>query len=174
MSRKKKLARNIVILIVLSILTFTRGIYLTPIAAHRASERSIHYGPSKVIHIEDFDGGKYILCKYDKWISCNSVNRSLFFFWTFGNQVTGIEVDMEKPLDFTWSSSDVRSKFYGIINDNNIDKVELNLEDGTTFSQTEFYNDDMFLFTWEGEAGISGIKAYDSQGNILFEDDRWR
>lgn len=172
MIRKKKIVKNVVILIVLSILSFNRGIYLTPIAAHKASERSIHYGPSKVIHIEDFDGGKYILCKYDKWISCNTVNRSLFFFWSFGNQVTGIEVDKEKPLNFTWSLSNDGSKVYGIINDKNINRVELNLEDGTTFSQTEFYDDDMFLFTWEGEAGISGVKAYDSQGNILFDEDR--
>jgi hypothetical protein len=32
----------------------------------------------------------------------------------------------------------------------------------------------MFLFTWDNEARISGINAYDSQGNILFEDDSWR
>ena len=120
MNRKKKVVRNIVILIILSILTFTRGIYLTPLAAHKASERSIHYGPSKVVHIEDFDGGKYILCKYDKWISCNTINRSLFFFWTFGNQVTGIEVDKDKPLDVTWSNSYGSYKLYGIVNDKNI------------------------------------------------------
>jgi hypothetical protein len=172
MSRKKKVVRNIIILIVLSILTFTRGIYLTPIAAHEASERSIHYGPSKVVHIEDFDGGKYILCKYDKWISCNTINRTMYFFWTFGNQVTGIEVDKEKPLNFTWSHSNDRYKIYGIINDNNINRVELHLEDGTTLSQTKFYDDNMFLFTWEGESGIGDVKAYDSQGNILFEDYR--
>jgi hypothetical protein len=140
MSRKKKVVRNIVILIVLSIFTFTRGIYLTPIVAHEASERSIHYGPSKVVHIEDFDGGKYILCKYDKWISCNTINRTMYFFWTFGDQVTGIEVNKEKPLNFGWSGSVDAMKFYGIINDKNIDKVEVHLKDGSILSQTEFYD----------------------------------
>lgn len=174
MNRKKKVFRNILILIVLSILTFNRGIYLTPMAAHKSSERSIHYGPSRVVHIEDFDGGKYILGKYDKWISCNTVNRFMFFFWTFGNQATGIDVDKTKPLDFSWGLSNDRNKLYGIINDKNINKVELYLEDGRSFTQTKFYDDDMFLFTWDGQSEISGFRAFDSQGNILFDDDRWR
>ena len=35
----------------------------------------------------------------------------------------------------------------------------------------------MFLFTWEddnNEIRFEGIKAYDSNGNIIFEDFRWR
>jgi hypothetical protein len=170
MNRKKKIVRNIIILIALSTLFLNRGISLTPMAAHEASERSIHYGPSKVVHIEDFDDGKYILCKYDKWISCNTVKKTMFFFWTFGNQVTGIEIDKGRPLNFTWGYSSDRNKLYGIINDSNINKVELYLDDGRTLSQTEFYDDDMFLFTWKGESKLSEIKAYDSQGNILFKD----
>lgn len=125
MNRKKKVARNIVILIILSILTFTRSLYLTPLAAHEASERSMHYGPSEVIHIEDFDGGKYILSKYDKWISCNTAKRTMLFFWTFGDQVTGIEVDKDKPLNFIWNINYVTIKVYGIINDKSINRVEL-------------------------------------------------
>ena len=158
MIRKKKIVRNVVILIVLSILSFNRGINLTPIAALEASEKSIHYGPSKVIHIEDFDGEKYILCKYDKWISCNTVNRTMFFFWRFGNQVTGIEVNKEKPLNCTWGYTNDTNMLYGIINSSYINKVELYLEDGRTLSQTEFYDNDMFLFTWEGEASFDNIK----------------
>ena len=42
------------------------------------------------------------------------------------------------------------------------------------FHKQNFTIDDMFLFTWDNEARISGINAYDSQGNILFEDDSWR
>ncbi|MDR7870787.1 MAG: hypothetical protein RIN55_08020 [Tissierellaceae bacterium] len=174
MNRNKKILRNITILLILFILRFNSfNLYLTPKAAHEASERSIHYGPSEVTHIQDFDKGKFILSKYDRWISCNTVRKSMFFFWTFGSQVTGIEVDETKPLDYTWSYSRPNFKCYGIINDNRIDKVEVYVDDGSVLSQTEFY-DDMFLLTWVDEVKFSSIKAYDSHGNILFEDDRLR
>ena len=85
MSRNKKIIRNIVVLgILFFVFLKATGLYLIPLSAHENSERSIHYGPSEVVHIEDFDEGKYILCKYDKWISCNTVKRELLFFWRFG------------------------------------------------------------------------------------------
>jgi len=75
MSRIKKVIRNLIILVLLFILYMMwAGLYLTPLLANEHSERSAHYGPSEVIHIENFDGGKYILCKYDRWFSCNTVN----------------------------------------------------------------------------------------------------
>lgn len=85
MSRSKKVIRNIIILILLFFLFHQHlGLYLTPLAAHKSSERGINYGPSKVVYVEDYadnyDKGKYLLCKYDKWVSCNTVNRTLFFF----------------------------------------------------------------------------------------------
>lgn len=174
MNRKKKVVRNIVILTIIFSITFTKGLYLSPIAAHKSSERSIHYGPSKIVHVEDFDGGKYILGKYDKWISCNTINRFMFLFWTFGNQATGIDVDETKPLNSTWGYDDKRGKLYGIINDEDIVKIELLLNDGSTLVQTEFYDDDMFLFTWEGEFRLDSLRAYDSGGSLIFEDYRWR
>ena len=175
MSRKKKVVRNIVILLILSIITFTIGLYLTPIAAHEASERSMHYGPSKVVHIEDFDGGKYLLSKYDKWISCNTVKRTMFFFWTFGGNVTGVENDKNKPLDYLWRmDAEYGTKLYGIINDDSINKVELHLKDGNVLSQTDFYDGDMFLFTWDSDftqMWVNRIKAYDALGNLIYEED---
>ena len=116
MSKNKKILRNIVLLIIIIFILFPRfGLYLSPLSAHRASEKSIHYGPSEIVHIEDFDRGKYILGKYDKWISCNTVNRSLLFFWTFGDQVTGIENDLTKAVSYTWGMSEDQYKIYGII-----------------------------------------------------------
>lgn len=172
MNRKKKVVRNIIILLFLFLLRFVSyNLYLSPIAAHEASEKSIHYGPSEVVYIEDFDGGKFILGKYDKWISLNTVNKSMFMFWTFGSPVNGIEVDKTKPLDYTWAYSRPMFKYFGIINDDNISKIEVTTDNGTVLSQTEFY-DDMFLLTLEAETRFDSIKAYDSQGNILFEEDR--
>lgn len=178
MSGKKKIIRNIIVLLFIVFLSFpVTGLYLSPMSAHRASERSAHYGPSKVVHVENFDGGKYILGKYDKWASCNTVNRNLLFFWSFGNQVTGFEQDPSKAIDYTWDmSNEVYYKLYGIINDKRIENIEITLQDGSQFTSGEFY-DDMFLFTWQAEkSGIyeslrfKNIKGYDKDDTLIFED----
>lgn len=176
MSRNKKILRNIFILAILNFIFFrVSGLYLTPLSAHEESERSIHYGPSEVVHIEDFDDGKYILCKYDKWVSCNTVNRVLFFFWRYGNQPVGFENDKTKAIDYTWGVSYNNYKLYGIINDDRVKEVQITLKNGENLTETEFY-DDLFLFTWKSDNdsnawSFSNIKAYDVDGNIVFEDE---
>lgn len=176
MNRFKKVIRNIIILAALFFLFLWRsGLYFSPISAHEASERSIHYGPSEVVHIEDFDGGKYILCKYDKWVSCNTVKRELFFFWRFGDQPTGFENDKTKAVKYNWGGSYQDYKLYGIINDDKVKKIEITLSNGKILSQTKFY-DDLFLLTWKSDEGTYGdfknIKGYDANNNIIFEDGR--
>ncbi len=176
MSRLKKVIRNIIVLIILFFLFLkSSGLYISPLAAHESSERSIHYGPSQVIHIEDFDDGKYILGKYDKWVSCNTVHRELFFLWRFGNQPIGIENDKTKPITYSWGSSYPYNRLYGIINDANIKKVEITLDDGRVLTQTKFY-DYLFLFAWkspnEGNTFFKHIKGYDSDNNVIFDDGR--
>ena len=176
MGRLKKAIKNIIILTILCFLFFkTSGLYLTPISAHEYSERSIHYGPSEVVHIEDWDGGKYILCKYDKWVSCNTVKRTLLLFWRFGNQPIGFENDKTKAVDYTWGASGQYWKLYGIINDDKIKKVEITIDNGEVLTQTAFY-DDLFLFTWKSPENDSvynvNIRGYDADNNVIFEEER--
>lgn len=171
----KKIVRNILIVMLLAVILINRaGLYLSPLEAHESSERSIHYGPSEVVHVESFKGGKYILGKYDKWISCNTVNRELLLFWRFGNQVTGVENDKSQAMIYRWGMSDENVKVYGIINDKQIIKIEITLVNGDTIEGAEFY-DDMFLFTWDNEDGqkklLKKIVGYDSNNNVLFEDE---
>lgn len=174
MSRNKKVLRNIVVLgILFFVFLKVTGLYLTPLSAHKNSERSIHYGPSEVIHIEHFDRGKYLLCKYDKWVSCNTVKRELLFFWRFGNQVTGFENDKTKALDYTWGMSSGNYKLYGIINNDKIRKIQITLNNGEIFTETEFY-ENLFLFTWKADndnqsCDFNNIKGYDSNNNIICE-----
>ncbi|WP_366923087.1 hypothetical protein MFMK1_003579 [Metallumcola ferriviriculae] len=174
MSRRKKVIRNFIILGILFVIFLNRsGLYLTPLSAHEHSERSIHYGPSEVVHIEDFDGGKYILGKYDKWVSANTVNRTLFFFWRFGSQPIGFENDKSKAVDYTWSSSYENYKLYGIVNDDKVKKVEIILNSGESFAQKDFY-DDLFLFTWQSKGNenmyFKSIRGYDSENKVIFEE----
>jgi|SRR5680860_21898 len=171
MSRPKKIIRNLIILAILLLLFLNRsGLYFSPLSAHEHSERSIHYGPSNVVHVENFDGGKYILSKYDKWVSCNTVNRSLFFFWRLGDQPIGFENDKTKPLDFTWSRTYQNHKAYGIINDNRVKKIGITLSDGEVLTQTNFY-DGLFLVTWTNNQEFKNIKGYDSNGQVIFESE---
>lgn len=174
MSRTKKIIRNIIVIAILFCLPAARsGLYLSPLSAHEHSERSIHYGPSEVIHIQDYDKGKYILGKYDKWVSCNTVNRTLFFFWRFGSQPTGFENDKTKMVDYTWHMSQTYYKLYGMINDDRVKKIQITLANGKVFSQTEFY-DDLFLLTWKerdnGNWDFKNIIGYDSDNNIIFKE----
>ena len=177
MNRLKNALRNIVIILILFFLFLNRsGLYLTPLSAHESSERSIHYGPSKVVHVEDFEEGKYILGKYDKWISCNTVEKELFFFWRFGSQVQGFENDKTKALDYSWSSSYQHYKCYGIRNDAKIEKVEIILYNGDVYETTVFY-DDLFLISWwesseDNDYYIKNIKGFDKYNNIIFEENR--
>jgi len=176
MNRLKVALRNIVIIIILFFLFLNRsGLYLTPLSAHESSERSIHYGPSEVVHVEDFEEGKHILGKYDKWISCNTVEKELFFLWNFGSQVTGFENDKNKPLNYSWNASHQYYKCYGIRNDVGIEKVEIILYNGDVYETTDFY-DNLFLITWESSEDndyyIKNIKGYDKANNIIFEENR--
>lgn len=173
MNRKKKLLRNILILSVLFLVIYSKAIYLDPVAAHQASERSLHYGPSTVVHVEDFPGGKYILGKYDRWISFSIITKSNRFFWHIGDSVIGLEIDYDKPLFYASQFSQPNARAFGILNDPNIDKVEVHLRDGTVLTQQEFY-EDMFLITWESEFEFWRIVAYDGSGNVIFEEKRLR
>ena len=176
MNRIKKIVRNIIIIIVLFLFIMNRsGLYFTPLAAHRSSERSIHYGPSKVIHMEDFKDGKYILGTYDKWVSCDTVNRAWLFFWHAGNQPLGFENDKSVSVNYTYMSSGQNHIAYGIINDKGIQKIEINLSSGVTLIQSDFY-EDLFLFTWksdqENKITFQSIRGYDVDDNIIYEEIR--
>lgn len=175
MNRPKKILINIIILsILLFVFLRSTGLYLTPLSAHRASEQSIHYGPSKVVHIEEFPEGKYILGKYDKWISANTVNKSLFFFWRYGGQVLGIKNDLTKAINISYGMSGENYNYYGIINDEKIKKVELLLDNGEVLTETDFH-EDMFIFARSSPNDkfpyVASVKGYDIDDNLIFQEE---
>lgn len=177
MTRKKKTLRNTIIIILLSfILLRNANLYLSPLSAHKAFEKSNHYGPSEVVHIEDFLGdkykGKYILSKYDKYISCIRVDRKFFIFWRIRNQTPGIKNYLPESVLFLGGGSGEHNNIWGIVNDDRIKKIEVINKSGEVFTETKFY-DDMFLITWESENGRLGwyeeIKGYDGEGKLIYE-----
>lgn len=118
MNRKRKILRNIIFIAIFICFALLSGMfYLDPVAAYRGAERSVHYGPSEVVHVEDFPGGKYYLGKYDQWISCNIINRSLRVFWTSGSYVTGTEIKYDHPIFYEAQFGQPNARAYGIRHD---------------------------------------------------------
>lgn len=173
MTRKKKIIRNLIIIVILQYFSLIGiGLYIDPLKAHRDSERSLHYRPSEIVHTEDFPRGKYILGKYDRWFSCNTINRELGIFWTFGSGSGGRENDISKPMSYSWQGTQEDFILFGIVNDEKIEKVELTLNTDEVFIQEEFY-DDMFLFVYTRPGGTNNykfVRGYDGEGNMIYED----
>lgn len=172
-NRKRQIIRNIIILGVLFIIFVkSRGLYFNPINAYRTSEKSFHYGPSEIIHIEDYSGGKYIVGKYDKWYSCQDIKKRLGFLWSMGHLMGLKENDLSKGVSFTWAGSDHKYLLHGVVNDVRIKRIEITLDKGDKLSQEDFY-EDMFLFAWEYldlANGFRELKGYDGEGRLIFEE----
>lgn len=145
MNRRKKLIQNLLILIIIIPLFLNRsGLYISATSAHKASERSIHYGPSNIKHIENLGNRKLFLCEYDQWLSCNTINRTLGVFWSFGDQPVGFKNNLNEAIDFTWQGSHNVYIVYGKINNPAVDYIQLVTKSETITIRT-FY-DDMFLY----------------------------
>jgi len=162
MSRLKKILRNLIILAVLfTIFIMRTGLFLNPISAHEHSEKSLHFGPSEIVHIQDYAKNIHILGKFDNWISCNTVNRVAYLLWRARGS-SQFENDKSKALDYSWGYYEDYYKVYGAINEE-------------VLSQTEFH-DALFLFTLELDIDENfpfiGIKAYDQSDKIIFEKSR--
>ena len=175
MTRKKKIIRNLILIfIVLFVFFNTSGICLSPVSAHTFSDRRFHYGPSEIIHIEDVEDGKYFLCKFDKWISCDYIQKTMLFIWSMGSgSPTGIENDISKGFVISGGSysggKNYRNFIYGIINNRSITRVEIVFKNGDKLTQTTFYNG-MFIITWRNEKGwnIDAVNGYDSDSNLIY------
>lgn len=172
MNRGIKTIRNIIIIgLLITIFLSLTGLRLTPIQAHKCSEKSIHYGPSEIVRIFHHSDYTHLLCKYDKWISCNTVNRTLFLFWSSGNQPIGFENDKNKAIDYSGSFSNDVNLIYGIANDAEITKVELYVSEDKVLVQDGLY-DGLFYFTWESDGsewGMEKIIGYNSSGEKVCE-----
>lgn len=175
MSKSKKIIRNIIIIFIFIVASMAMfNLSLSPKSAYRLAERSLHYGPSEVVQMEDFDGGKFILGKYDKWYSCVPVERELLIFWSVGSHAQGLENHKTEAINFAYGGYEGTHYFYGIRNDDSIERVELTLRNGEVYQQTEFH-DGIFLITIELEESYSSrldvreIRGYDKDDNVIYE-----
>jgi hypothetical protein len=175
MSRSKKVIRNVFIIIILAFFLLSwLGLSFTPFKAYEKAESGSNYGPSKIVHIENYKNHKFILGRYDRWVSCSNVKRAFLLFWAAESTPITVENDKNKALCYTWSFYNPMLKVFGTINDDKIKKVEVKLSNGNIVTQTEFY-DGLFLLIYDtedmGNIYFEAIRGYDIDNNIVFESE---
>lgn len=172
MTRIKKIFRNIIIIFSLLLLLILKlNLYSNPISAHKASEKTIHYGPSEIVHIQDFDNTKYVLTRYDNWFSCNTIDKKLGFLWQPSGDPRGDEINKAEPISYRWTISYLNYKVYGIVNDTDIKEVHIITHKGERLVQNTLY-DNMFLLvgTIPTYDVIRYIEGYDKDGNLIYSE----
>ncbi|MBB6730578.1 hypothetical protein [Cohnella zeiphila] len=156
----------------------------TPEQAHRLSESSYHYGPSKVVRkvAAPFDPDRVVfLGTYKIWFSADTVVRKRGGWWPNGG-VAGVEIDRDKPFSYSWEGSATQDslmayKFYGYVTDDRISAVELLLTDRNTGKSTpmreEIGADRMFLFLWEAndDSRMQAVRGLDKEGSVVYEQE---
>lgn len=168
--RSKKILINIIVLGVLFVLfCYIQNLYLSPLSAHRDSERIMHYGPSKVVHTEEYDNGKLMLCKYDKWVTCEIIPRKFLFLWGLSGAYV-FEYDKTKAISYKSDYSKDLGVVYGVVNNPNIKRIDVLLADGKVLSTSNFY-DNLFLFSWKFSYSSQNyprmVTGYDGNGKVI-------
>jgi hypothetical protein len=179
MNKKRKLIRNLFILLLMVIIVASfSAASLTPLSAHKRSERTGNYGPSIVVKSQSIKGGRLYLCKYDKWFSLNTVKRGFLGLWYAGDQVHGMENDTKLPISYSWGMNTIgkyrQAKFFGIVNNPDIKSIKLEVKINgqlKILEQKELY-DNIFMFTWEdGEKLFEFVKitGLDKNSDVIYE-----
>ena len=76
-----------------------------------------------------------------------------------------------RPIPYWWSQQGGTLKVYGLVEEESIKEVEVELLDGTKQSQATI-SDDIFFMILETEvesAWIACIRGYDESGQLLYE-----
>ncbi|WP_163539565.1 hypothetical protein [Gracilibacillus sp. YIM 98692] len=163
---------------------------LSPEAAFERSERTYHYGPSEVLEKVDLDDVQIFLSKYKNWFSATLVNKHAGIFWGPGSGVGGMEIkddqDITHSLGGTTINEDYMLKrYYGIVTNPEINKVELDVAEGYGWDEQvpaedivtlayQLKDHRMFLFHWnEAEDNYLSIalRGLNSDGEVIYEED---
>lgn len=164
----------VLVVICLNYSIFSYGNF-SPVKAHEQSERTYHYGPSKIIKTIDLDGGKIYLCRYKDWFSANTVKRGIIK-WYPGDQVAGTPIDYSKQVSYSWNGSSIKGnlmiiKLYGYVNDTKITTILLEDESKTNTLRYALDENKMFIFYWNSDMQISKVKylkGLDMHGKVIY------
>jgi hypothetical protein len=159
--------------------------HLSPTAAHEQSERTFYYGPSEIVEEFDLGNVRIYLGKYKDWFSANSVLKHAGIFWQPGSHVGGTEIKQNQDISYSWSGFQINDelmlmKFYGIVTNPKIVKVELDVVDSYLSRETALKTlsyplekHRMFLFYWneqEYSYQWDSIRGIDENGEVVYEE----
>jgi len=194
MKKKKAIIINLII-IAFSLLVYmtVTGSAFTPEKAHKKQELTINYGPSEIVEVVEKGTSRFILGQFNGYYSCSMVERGFLGLWygTKRSGMWGTEIDQSKPINYNQflvrgdDSNFDELYVYGVINDNNIKKIEIDLflEDAEGKIQTasieikgsdEIFGD-MFFGVIEKEGMINivyskRVVAFDQEGQLIYEE----
>ena len=181
MKRLKILIRNLVII---GILTFVfmkvNGIYLTPEAAFRASEKDLHGGPATIVHSLEKNDNAYLFTKYYNYYNCSRINPSFKYFWKYGGNPYGPENRKDQQISFGHHPIDGAYLTFGIRNDEAIKKLSMEAQGynhDPIFLETEDFYEDLFYFMWDEDTDFEYdyqkakliLKGFDGEGQLIYE-----
>lgn len=179
MIKKKKLRRNIVIILtVFCIIVVFYPASVSPITALRREERALNYGPSVIIKTEKFNNEYWYLCKYDKWYSIDTVKQGTLGLWYSGTIINGNGLNSE-PVEYSmaFGAGDNGKKhvLFGRVNDRRIKSVKFEIEfnkKAKIVEQNKLY-DNLFMIFCDGYGNliyrINDIQGLDENSKVVFE-----
>lgn len=175
-----ELAIAIVLVVVCFKYSFLAYGSFSPIKAHESSERTFHYGPSKIIKTIDLKDQKIYLCRYKDWFSADTVNRGSISLikWYPGDNVSGAPIDYSKQVSYYWSSSGNKDnistmKLYGYVNDPNITTILLEEENGANQSRYDLDESRMFIFIWSEisqNLKTKYLRGLNKENKVIYEE----
>ena len=112
------------------------------------------------------------------------VKRSLLLFWSNESSYIGNEINKEEAVNVqlfaNQRNEEIIYQYFGMINDNRIEKIEMIQESGDIIEITEFF-DNMFIYVDSFETRDQSkiyfeyldykLIAYDKNNNIIYESE---
>ncbi|GFP76562.1 hypothetical protein [Clostridium fungisolvens] len=150
----------------------------SPLKAHELSERTYHYGPSKIIKEIDLGKQKIYLGRYKDWFSADTVRKELIK-WYPGDGVGGYPIDSSKQVSYSWSGSSTKNnemfmKVYGYVSDTKITTILIEGEDKISEPKYQLDESRMFLFNWNKDSNSRNTKylvGLDKDGKVIYKEE---
>lgn len=150
----------------------------SPLKAHELSERTYHYGPSKIIKEIDLGKQKVYLGRYKDWFSADTVKKELIK-WYPGDGVGGTLIDSSKQVSYSWSGSGTNNnemvmKVYGYVSDSKIVAMQIEGEDKISSTKYQLDESRMFIFYWNEDNKQNKTKylvGLDKNGKVIYKEE---
>ncbi|MBK1812328.1 hypothetical protein JHL18_17020 [Clostridium sp. YIM B02505] len=150
----------------------------SPLKAHEQSERTYHYGPSKIIKTIDLGKEKIYLGRYKEWFSGDTVKKELIK-WYPGEGVGGTLIDSSKQVSYSWYGSSTKNnemimKVFGYVSDPNITTMQIDGEDKISSAKYQLDESRMFIFYWNEDNKLNRTKyllGLDKDGKVIYKEE---